>query len=175
MKVIFLDVDGVLNSMEFYENNNVIQNPLDRRCIYCLKEIVERTDAKIVLSSSWRGGWNIDPKKCGYQGIILNSELKYVELEIFDCTKSLTYNDGMSRSREIKKWLLECPYDIENYLILDDNDFGWEKMGLSNQWVQPNFLEKGLEEKHIELCVKILNEKNFKIKIRRLFYKFLKL
>lgn len=46
MKVIFLDIDGVLNSKG--------TSTLDDTYISRLKEIVKATDAKIVLSSSWK-------------------------------------------------------------------------------------------------------------------------
>ena len=61
MKVIFLDIDGVLNtSQTFIEIDNEfiktgkrrIEIDLDR--VELLKEIVDATGAVIVLSSSWR-------------------------------------------------------------------------------------------------------------------------
>ena len=61
MKVIFLDIDGVLNSVNTfkkrYEEHQKINKwtlEIDLKMLENLKEIVEKTDAKIVLSSSWR-------------------------------------------------------------------------------------------------------------------------
>ena len=49
-KVIFLDVDGVLNSAKtLYEDSSLEDN-----LILNLKELVNKTEAKIILSSSWR-------------------------------------------------------------------------------------------------------------------------
>ena len=49
-KVIFLDVDGVLNSTKtLYEDSSLEDN-----LILNLKELVNKTEAKIILSSSWR-------------------------------------------------------------------------------------------------------------------------
>lgn len=50
-KVIFLDVDGVLTHEDYL---NGVEEDLDREKITFLKQIVEETDAKIVLSSTWR-------------------------------------------------------------------------------------------------------------------------
>lgn len=47
MKIIFLDIDGVLN----YENS---KSKVEEEKVKLLKEIVGRTDAEIVLSSDWR-------------------------------------------------------------------------------------------------------------------------
>lgn len=57
MRVIFLDIDGELTYTGY--RNEKTQN-IDLEKVALLKEIVETTDAKIVLSSSW---------KCGYDRI----------------------------------------------------------------------------------------------------------
>ena len=49
-KVIFLDVDGVLNSSRTLYESISLEDDL----ILNLKEIVNKTKAKIILSSSWR-------------------------------------------------------------------------------------------------------------------------
>lgn len=59
MKILFLDIDGVLNSYQFYENKSnqeLVDNPFDTACVRHLKTIIDATDAKIVLTSTWRGG-----------------------------------------------------------------------------------------------------------------------
>lgn len=50
VKVIFLDIDGVLNT-------NSDRNISDEKLIF-LSELVSKTGAEIVLSSSWRNWWN---------------------------------------------------------------------------------------------------------------------
>lgn len=47
MKIIFLDIDGVLN----YENS---KSKVEEEKVKLLKEIVDKTGAEIVLSSDWR-------------------------------------------------------------------------------------------------------------------------
>ena len=51
MKVIFLDIDGVLNTAETELQSNTIVH-IDEFRVKYLKMIVERTGAKIVLTSS---------------------------------------------------------------------------------------------------------------------------
>ena len=61
MKVIFLDIDGVLNSFQtfreiYYEHEltGFRRVAIDIDKVKLLKEIVDNTGALIVLSSSWR-------------------------------------------------------------------------------------------------------------------------
>ena len=63
MKILFLDIDGVLNSTKFfYEKNELeyyknISFPLDSfdyRKIELLNYILDETNAKLVISSDWR-------------------------------------------------------------------------------------------------------------------------
>ena len=54
MKVIFLDIDGVLNTSNSYTVSSNLQLPIDNFRLNYLRYIVEKTDAKIVLSSSFR-------------------------------------------------------------------------------------------------------------------------
>jgi HAD domain in Swiss Army Knife RNA repair proteins len=53
MKVIFLDIDGVLNC-EKTPNPRKFPYVVDRKLLTRLKTLLERTGAKVVLSSSWR-------------------------------------------------------------------------------------------------------------------------
>ena len=50
MNYIFLDVDGVLNS----DKSLMTDDSLEDALIENLKVIVEKTNAKIILSSAWR-------------------------------------------------------------------------------------------------------------------------
>lgn len=62
-KYIFLDIDGVLNSEHTWDDN--ITDSISDQYLENLRHIVEKTDAKIILSSSWRiyFGQNInDPR-----------------------------------------------------------------------------------------------------------------
>jgi hypothetical protein len=54
MKLIFLDVDGVLNHSETPEWENGTHLVIDKQCVAELYRIIDHTNAKIVLSSTWR-------------------------------------------------------------------------------------------------------------------------
>lgn len=59
MKVIFLDVDGVLNSDQYFDKTKNldiqgIEADIDIKKIELLKKAINETRARVVLSSSWR-------------------------------------------------------------------------------------------------------------------------
>lgn len=52
MKIIFLDIDGVLNGIEFQKSATGEPPIIDTTRLAVLKEVIDKSCAKIVLSSS---------------------------------------------------------------------------------------------------------------------------
>lgn len=104
-KVLFLDVDGVLNTSKARSLNS-LSKPLLRR----LQRIVEDTGCIIVLSSTWR--------KLPDATRLLKNRLKYRNLFLYDYTPVL-YNQW--RGYEIQKWLETTDLVVQTYAILDDS------------------------------------------------------
>jgi len=148
MKVIFLDFDGVITiPPKWYLNAGKIK---------WIKKIVDETDAKIVVSSSWRMDSVEDtidkmigrPKRCPR-----NKMLYWLIDNLYDVTH--TYK-GL-RGQEIKDWLNERN-DIENYVIIDDDgDFLDEQL---YHFVQTNY-EDGITEVETIRAIKVLNKQYF--------------
>ena len=113
MKVIFLDVDGVLNSDEYFDrvkNLHIqgIQSEIDVNKISLLKRAMDETGAKVVLSSSWR-----------YTE--MGKELRKL-LSNYGIYADITPLIENKRGLEKKQWLLEHK-NVENFVILDDEVF----------------------------------------------------
>ena len=151
MKVIFLDVDGVLNDQNLiFEKFKTKELEISKDKLLLLKKIITSSnDIKVVLSSSWRIGLL---KKDGkivadttYHREFLEL-LKEYSIQIYDITPSM-----MSRPEEIKYYLDNN--DIESYVILDDEDLNDE-----NQ-VRTDFFNGGLTEEHVPLAIDILKRK----------------
>jgi len=156
MKVIFLDFDGVLNSTIYDRTRDLAKNTsIDETRLPLLKQIIDTTNAKIVLSTSWRRHWNQDNTLCDEIGLWINQLFSKYELKIYDKTPYLHF--GVGRKNEILDWLKYSIEPIESYVILDDYAFGWEE--LSNKLVKtsPN-VGRGLELEHVEKCIAILND-----------------
>ena len=57
MKIIFLDIDGVMNSEVYHKNLNTKKKGwrrFDPEAVKMVTKLVEEFDAKIVISSLWR-------------------------------------------------------------------------------------------------------------------------
>lgn len=151
MKIIFLDIDGVLNNQDITnfhkgkvgdEAYDVFDRDdlFDPKCVNNLNSIIEATGAKIVISSSWRVLFDINELR----DILANQK---VNGEIIDHTNRF----GCERGHEIQEWLDRHP-DVSSFVMLDD---GTDMAHLIDRLVNTDF-EKGLEEKHIEEAIKML-------------------
>lgn len=152
MKVIFLDFDGVITT---YNSKWKI----DMNNIKIINDICDKTNAKIVVTSSWRIGHRGDVLAFnGYltQYIIKHNYLDNVQ-DTFDKfignIVGMTDSVGTCRGDEIKLYMNEHP-EVENYVILDD-DSDMCDYQLFN-FVQTDTYE-GITERDAKLCVDILN------------------
>lgn len=118
MKIIFLDIDGVLNSQRscvanggygrIYDHDS--WQELDLVAVKLIAHVAKETGADVVLSSSWR----ILAKK---EDIIAFQE--FLGVNIIDVTpRSL---DGC-RGGEVKQWLDGCKEPVEAFCIVDDDN-----------------------------------------------------
>lgn len=166
-KIIFLDVDGVLNSQSYHLRCKLNDNSeweIDEECVKNLKTIVDKTGADIVLSSTWRR-----MKDSHRLSIRLNMILDKYGLHISGKTPWL----HGERPKEIKTWLdnyISKGNGIKSFVILDD-DFSvdeYKKYGLENNVVKTSFYEEngGLRMEHVEKAIYILERKFLWVKIK---------
>lgn len=106
MKVLFLDVDGVLNTSK---SKSILA--LSRPKLRLLNKIVDETGCEIVLSSTWR--------KVEEATFHLIKTLRYRGLRINSYTPIISTEDVL-RGDEIRAWLINHP-EVEKYAIVDDN------------------------------------------------------
>ena len=150
MKVIFLDFDGVLNSRRYIESRGEYGVIIDPSRMWLLKQIVDETKAKIVLSTSWREHWAKTPDKSTDTGRQINAIFSNFGLEIFDKTPSVC----LCREEEIKSWLDEHE-ETKNFVVLDD-------MFLSADFLEGHFIRTsnyfdGLDGEDVRAAIEILN------------------
>lgn len=126
MKVIFLDFDGVLNSnIDFFElrkfghSVNEGSKVLNRGHLALLQQIIEDTDAKIVLSTTWRRHFDVDE----IYEMFTARDVTFSRDVIVGITPSLSrgFSDNPMRHRgaEIHEYLKEHP-EVEKFVIIDD-------------------------------------------------------
>ena len=155
MKVIFLDIDGVLNHEKFFlaHIDEMEQFPVDPECVRRVRDIVDATGAVIVLTSSWRMGWSRNSGEMDDLCRRLVEIMAESGLEIYDRTSWLRNGD---RGQEIREWIRNAPAKVERFVILDDNDFHWKQRRLDPYWIQTDFSDGGLKEEYEKRAVEIL-------------------
>jgi len=177
MKVIFLDIDGVLNTNEtidivdnYYRETGIKKIYIDEFRIEYLRKIVEMTDAKIVLSSSLRWRFKKVGDKCiartKYAVEFINIFEKY-GLFLYDVIPKI---ENASRQDEIRLWL-SYNDSVDNFVILDDEsvslmDFVGTNLIVLNklsigEMVRDMRDSTGLCERHVDEAINILNGKKY--------------
>ena len=172
--LIFLDVDGVLNSMSFYHKvDSITEHPVDPDAVKRVKRLIELTEqlsvpgkdgrqerggvphntVNVILTSSWRVGWNKDPKLQDTAGRMLDNACAMYGVRIYDKTGVSQIGD---RPGEVLEFLRKYPYRVDGFVILDDANFFWEKYRLSEWWVQTSFKEDGFQESMIGPALSML-------------------
>ncbi len=119
MKVIFLDIDGVLKEEDY-------DAEFKNECFAKLKKIVGATGAEIILSSSWRidywefveNGYRTDDEKI----LDLYNHFEKYGLKVSGRTDYTIRSGPSSRPDEIRRWIADKE-DLESFCIIDDDDF----------------------------------------------------
>ena len=168
-KYLFLDFDGVLNTsryakllkkdgIDLYDEYGAMFDP---NTISNLKSIIEQTNCKIVLSTSWRN-----------EGLLRMRSLwkdRNLPGEIFSMTPillSITYQDSQNgemfsipelnaKALEINAWLQQNASKSFNYVIVDDENVFFqsqhEHLVLTDEY-------DGLTIDKANIAIKILNQ-----------------
>lgn len=160
-KLIFLDIDGVLNCQKCFASHHKEWEDAGKPKVYKwwsmiepahmahLNKIIAETGAQIVISSSWRG----DPKT---PDILRENGLVG---EIIGVTPRMHRPEGTSwdyyeRGKEIQAWMEKNIAQGEEftYVILEDeSDILPEQVHIKTSW------SDGLEEKHAHSSIRLLN------------------
>lgn len=184
-KVIFLDIDGVLNSEKWSEKfweythskgrlsvdiNDSIYDKFsdlsDPEATDLLIDVLNKTGAYIVLSSSWRS-WTYNKTIQEFSTFRHIPFRKLVPYIVGVTSRS----DGPIRLREkeIQKFVDDIKSNTINPLIVDDNvrfleDFKWIVVDDDNlnmqHFVRTNY-ETGFGEKEAKQIIEILGEKKY--------------
>ena len=154
MKVIFLDFDGVINDY-------MTINEINKYNVEMLKQIVNETGAKVVVTSSWKYSYQRNNRNM--EDFLINNyyaqTLKKNGIDVIDWTPYVRgqAEKNNQREQEILEYLRNHS-EVTEYLILDD-DYIIESLKEHEIFLD---LGAGLREKHIIPAIRILNgELNF--------------
>lgn len=157
INIIFLDIDGVLNgAFSFSQCHNWVG--IDKDKVQRLVKIVDYTNAKLVLISTWKLGWEPfgrydrrDPK-LHHAKYLDNHLMKKGKLRCIDKTRE---KNSLYRGAGIREWLNRHP-DVENWVVLDDEIFmDYQENGIINHLVCVDSCY-GLTDEDVENAICVL-------------------
>ena len=157
MKVIFLDIDGVLNTPSS-ESRCGEYIGIDDEKVEKLKKIVEKTKAEIVLISTWKKYWRKEEKLKplqDYSATYLDEKLAKQGIKAIDKTKDKADGRYLSRGESILEYV--CRNNVENYIILDDCQFDYDGCDLTDYLIKTNQTE-GLTDISVYKACEILQK-----------------
>lgn len=160
MKVIFLDIDGILNVYpQGRDKYGALFHPEFENN---LKNIVEQTGAKIVISSTWRMA-GLEVMKQMWKDRNLAGEVIDITPRMFIYNEFDEYQGQEKRGTEIERWIKDNPKVIKYIIIDDDTDMLPHQM---NNFIQTSTnihhpdcvdLGYGLTKICTEKAIRILN------------------
>ena len=146
MKVIFLDFDGVITTVESKWR-------LSPPHMEIVKKIIDKTGAKIVISSSWRFR-DVEHTLKGIFGEDCNLENCNFLLNTKNVIGVMSRKQN-TRGAQISAWLLENP-QVTNYVILDDDNF--DILPEHNGHLVQTHTMIGITNQDADLAIEILND-----------------
>ena len=139
MNIIFLDIDGVMNSTE-----DRFSTELENKDYWIrLKRLTNETNSVIVLSSSWR----IIERLTN----LVKERLKEYDIKYIDKTPYLS-----GRGNEIRAWLESTNIKVDKFVIIDDEISDIVNLFPNN--VVKIDMHKGLQDDDVEKAIKILKK-----------------
>lgn len=155
MKILFLDVDGVLAHAgtqgkgrgESVDSSFYYLAQVDPACMLRLKRVLDATGAKVVVSSTWRR-W--DAPMTGLRRAFLDAGFDRIGLRGI-WMGSTPYLPSERREDEITLWLKEHP-EVTKYAVLDDGFIP----GHPQLDSRPNHFTGGLQDEHVDVLIGLL-------------------
>lgn len=143
MKVLFLDIDGVLNSSHFLEDLKSGQDAICPDMVAQINKVTDATSCKIVISSTWRLYWDLEDliqilRKHGLTG------------DVIDKTPDLRLG---RRDDEILAWLANRS-NLMAFAVVDDH--AKDLVKVKDNFVHTSFVH-GIQSHHADALIALLN------------------
>ncbi len=157
MKIVFLDFDGVINSRKWFNSLHdkskedaliLVESDeiFDPSAVELINQLIEKTEAKVVVSSSWRINHTLEE---------LNKILKEfgARFEAIDVTLRLYKERGIEIQTYLD-YLSSKNENVESFVIIDD-DSDMAHFRNTKHFVKTTF-QDGFTEWHLEEALKVL-------------------
>ncbi len=160
--VIFLDIDGVLNSNFWNEGHQREISDgkyIDTEKVKLLSELVKEAEAAIILHSGWRFWFDENVEPTRPEAEYLTSLLRNEGMVVAGMTPDLTTEEikrtkkfSKVKAEEILMWLNNHP-ETESWVVLDDLELHNDDIASRQVMTDP---EQGLTEDDVEQALRIL-------------------
>ena len=147
MKLVFLDIDGVLN----FRCTSVLHTP----CLNEIQRIARETGAKFVLSSSWKEVL-LSESASEFDKRILHTLMHDSGLDFLGVTP-MDPEDLDRRALEIQEWLRSFDGIVDAFVILDDLDYDFDELFPGCFVKTAGYFGAGLTKEHADNAIRILN------------------
>ena len=151
MNIIFLDIDGILNTSS--------DRRINRNMVKRLSRLVKDTNSKVILHSGWRFWFNENMQPLNGQAKNLQEELwkegitlsgKTPDLSDEDIKKTQTFSKV--KASEILSWL-DRQSDIDSWVVLEDLDLKNETVKKHQIMPDP---DTGLTDEDIDKAISLI-------------------
>lgn len=153
-RVLFLDIDGVLNSLSSVLALGNPNDHLDPVCVGLMARLLKETDTQVVVSSTWRIGRTV---------LALQNELDRVGAHKIANRIIGRTGDGHDgrRGLQIKEWIEKNDPSCTYVIVDDDSDMLPEQMPY---FVKTDF-DEGFRASHYRKAMNILKPEHEDSKI----------
>ena len=162
MKIIFLDIDGVLNC-NFWNDNHQQEISegilIEEEKVKLLSEIMNISGAQIVLHSGWRFWFDQDRNPTKFESEKLIELFDKYNLSIASMTPDFTTEEiratrkfSLVKAKEILAWLEEHP-EVEQWIVIEDLDLHEERVARHQIRTNP---ASGLTRADVDLAICML-------------------
>lgn len=164
-KKIFLDIDGVLNSKVYYNSDTFLKDAagvsdaelmlirhdlhLDAKALALLDDLIDKSGADVVLSSTWRGKYTPDM----ITKLFVSKGFKHAVTDSTPILFGKVNSSRIPRGKEISAYLRNLPQWPAGFVILDDHD---DMLDLKPHLVLTT-KQLGLTAQDVDKALKILN------------------
>ena len=160
IRLLVLDIDGVLNSRNFFMNrvkkeNSQLQD-IDPEAVKLLNWIIDETNCRILLSSTWRHDFKTS----------MGVNIFFEAIGVRPVCIGLTPDYQTERGTEILGWLIKHRYQkypiiVESLTILDDDN----DMGIFMPWWVHCKNETGLTKREAKIAKLMLLGSHFDLTV----------
>jgi hypothetical protein len=154
--LVFLDIDGVFTSSRVHLAHNAVfdmWHRFDPVAVDFMNRIHDRYPVEFVLISTWKNDLRNDDNtvehwiraafaNSGFRGDF--ARMWKTDPDNLWAARAKPYD----RSHEIREYLETYGQDIVDYIIFDDNDYGFEQVLGKKRWVRTD-TQNGLLFKHM--------------------------